>query len=63
MSMEQLEKCPFCGSIAQVFCHQMDRKHTIWWIQCGNSHCLARRIPVDTPERAAADWNQRGGSQ
>ena len=44
MSEPALLPCPFCGAPGKLFDHQMDQKTTLWWVQCNNSHCIARRL-------------------
>lgn len=59
MSKPALRPCPFCGAPGKLFDHQMDQKTTLWWVQCNNSHCIARRQVMDDREAAIAAWNER----
>ena len=59
MSEPALRPCPFCGAPGKLFDHQMDQKTTLWWVQCSNSHCIARRQVMDDREAAIAAWNER----
>lgn len=56
-----LRPCPFCGAPGKMFSHEMDKKTTLWWVQCTNSHCIARRQVMDDREAAIAAWNERKG--
>lgn len=56
-----IRKCPFCGADGKLFSHDMDEKKTIWWVQCSNSHCLARITPMSTEKSALEAWNRREG--
>ena len=59
MSEPALRPCPFCGAPGKLFSLQMDPKITLWWVQCSNSHCIARRQVMDDREAAIAAWNER----
>lgn len=56
---ERLKPCPFCGAEGRMHRHEMDEKTTIWWVQCWNSHCLARQLASGSEEAAVAAWNDR----
>lgn len=58
-SKELIESCPFCGWEGKLFSHEMNKNTTLWWVQCRNSHCLARRAVRDSREAAIASWNSR----
>nr|DAM46620.1 MAG TPA: restriction alleviation protein [Caudoviricetes sp.] len=55
----ELENCPFCGSEAKLFSHEIDTGKFIWWVQCRNTHCLARQTPVNSKKIAVDRWNCR----
>lgn len=53
--MDELKKCPFCGSDAEYYgeCDMV-------WVRCSNYDCQAQRIAkFDEPEEAVEDWNNR----
>lgn len=56
---DALRPCPLCGAAAALRSHEMDEKTTLWWVQCRNTHCLARPIAKDTKAAALAAWNER----
>ena len=56
---DMLKACPFCGFAAKLCSHEMDKKTTLWWVQCRNTYCLARPIAKDTKAAALAAWNDR----
>lgn len=56
---DQLRLCPFCKAKGKLFQHRMSEKITLWWVQCTNTHCLARVTPVDSKEKAIEKWNER----
>lgn len=57
---ERLALCPFCRHEGKLFHHKMNELVTLWWVQCTNTHCLARRTPVDNKEDAIRMWNAGG---
>ena len=59
MSETALRTLKYTGPPGKMFDHQMDQKTTLWWVQCSNSHCIARRQVMDDREAAIAAWNER----
>ena len=57
--MSELKSCPFCGAPGKLFHLEMDGEKTIWWVQCSNSHCIARRQVTDSKAAAETAWNDR----
>lgn len=54
-----IKRCPFCGASGKLFSHEMSERKTIWWVQCTNSHCMARITPKSTDKSAIEAWNER----
>lgn len=54
-----IKRCPFCGANGKLFSHEMSDRKTIWWVQCTNSHCMARITPKSTDKSAIEAWNER----
>lgn len=54
-----LRTCPFCGAAGKMHRHEIDKTRTIWWVQCSNSHCLARLLAQDNEDGAVSAWNGR----
>jgi len=63
MTEHELRPCPFCGSAGKLYCHELDARTTIWWVQCQRTRCLARRLAADSRAAAVAAWNCRKGAK
>ena len=57
--MNKLKPCPFCGKDGKLFSHVMSEEKTLWWVECHNSHCLARRAVCASEAEAVSMWNER----
>lgn len=57
--MDELKPCPFCKWRGKLLSHEMTATKTLWWVQCSNSHCRARRAVTDSRLAAILEWNER----
>lgn len=62
-----LEKCPFCSSLAELFSVKVehlidDRMIDAYFVMCSAADCGCLTQYCETPEKAAETWNRRDGT-
>jgi len=57
--MNELKKCPFCGSTARVTKDPAVWDDDVWSVYCGGKKCSARLLCFKSEQDAIDAWNRR----